>query len=144
MPTSNTRTATVQSFAARPCTVVLCRGCCCGTERKRPGTDHEGQLKLLREAADASAGQFTLLTTDCLGPCSQANVVVVRPSSAGRRRGGRAAWISDVLTVECVEVIASWAGAGGPGVVPLPRELKAQLIDPPREVWQKSSRRRKR
>ena len=66
------------------CTVVVCRGCCCGDARKHPGTDHAWQLELLR--AGAAEHGFQVRTTDCLGPCDQANVIVVRPSAAGAGR----------------------------------------------------------
>ncbi|HLL37224.1 MAG TPA: hypothetical protein VK545_25790, partial [Streptomyces sp.] len=55
-------------FAPRPCTLVVCRGCCCGNARKHPGTDHAWQLERLRAAAADSGGRFTVRTTDCLGP----------------------------------------------------------------------------
>ena len=29
-------------------TVTVCRGCCCGTPKKRPGVDHEARLEALR------------------------------------------------------------------------------------------------
>ncbi|WP_240553683.1 (2Fe-2S) ferredoxin domain-containing protein, partial [Streptomyces niveiscabiei] len=64
-----------------PCTVVVCRGCCCGDRRKHPGFDHAWQLDRLRASAAASGGTFTVRTTDCLGPCDQANVLVVQPST---------------------------------------------------------------
>ncbi|MGC9544659.1 hypothetical protein [Streptomyces sp. UG1] len=76
--------------ANRPCTPVVCLGCCCGNPRKHPGTDHAWQLDRLRAAAEHG---FKVRTTDCLGPCDQANVIVVQPSTAGRRVGGRATWI---------------------------------------------------
>ncbi|MBB1256451.1 (2Fe-2S) ferredoxin domain-containing protein [Streptomyces sp. OF3] len=112
--------------------MVLCRGCCCGTERKRPGVDHDGQLARVRAAADASGGRLTLLTTDCLGPCEHANVAVLRPSAAGRRRGGRAVWLGGVLTEEAVGALLEWADAGGPGLAPVPALLTEHVISPPK------------
>ena len=131
-----------RSFLRRPCTVVLCRGCCCGTERKRPGVDHQGQLERLRQAARESDGRLALLTTDCLGPCSQAKIVVLRPSAAGRRAGGRAVWIGEVLSEERVADILRWAAAGGPGMAPPPATLVEHFIDPPRELWRRDRERR--
>src|SRR5687768_17162251 len=58
----------IRPFGARPCTLVVCRGCCCGDARKNPGTDHAGQLARLRDAAAASGGRLALRTSDCLGP----------------------------------------------------------------------------
>lgn len=107
---STPRTSLIGSAS---CTVVVCRGCCCGDTRKHPGTDHAWQLELLR--AGAAEHGFQVRTTDCLGPCDQANVIVVRPSAAGRRAGGRAAWIGFVMDDEGTEEVVQWAAAGGPG-----------------------------
>ncbi len=70
-------------------------------------------------------------TTDCLGLCASANVVVVRPSGEGRRRGGRAVWIGLALDDDCTEEIIQWAAAGGPGIAEPPPALALQFIRPP-------------
>ncbi|MEW1697441.1 (2Fe-2S) ferredoxin domain-containing protein [Streptomyces sp. NPDC093249] len=119
-------------YGARPCSLVVCRGCCCGDARKNPGTDHTGQLARLREAAAASGGRLVVRTSDCLGPCAQANIVVVQPSTEGRRRGGRAAWIAFALDDDTLDDILTWTAAGGPGLVPPPETLALQMIDPPK------------
>lgn len=113
---------------ARPCTLVVCRGCCCGDPRKYPGHDHEGQLDRLRAAAAASDGRFAVRTTDCLGPCDQANVVVVQPSGEGRRRGGRPVWVGWSMGDDCTDELVEWAEAGGPGVAPAPPTLALQFV----------------
>lgn len=58
-----TATVTVGAARARLCTLVVCRGCCCGNPRKYPGTDHTWQLDRLR-AAVAEHG-LLVRTTDC-------------------------------------------------------------------------------
>ncbi|RSS62187.1 (2Fe-2S) ferredoxin domain-containing protein [Streptomyces sp. WAC06614] len=116
--------------AERPCTLVVCRGCCCGDPRKNPGTDHAGQLARLRTAVEESDGRIAVRTVDCLGPCAQANIVVVQPTSEARRRGARAAWFGWVLDDAAVDEIAAWAAAGGPGT-PLPATLDLHRVDPP-------------
>ncbi|MFH9859195.1 (2Fe-2S) ferredoxin domain-containing protein [Streptomyces sp. NPDC017202] len=126
------RVALVGAAARRPCTLVVCRGCCCGDARKHPGYDHAWQLERLRAAAAASAGAFAVRTTDCLGPCESANVIVVQPSGAGRRAGGRATWIGFATDDDCTEEILAWAAAGGPGVAGPPAALELQFISPPR------------
>ncbi|PZT71099.1 (2Fe-2S) ferredoxin domain-containing protein [Streptomyces sp. SW4] len=118
--------------AARPCTLVVCRGCCCGNPRKNPGTDHAWQLDRLRAGAAGSGGRFTVRTTDCLGPCDQANVVVVQPSGEGRRAGGRAVWIGFALDDDCTDDLLAWAAAGGPGIAEPPATLAMQFVRPPR------------
>ncbi|MEU6975267.1 MULTISPECIES: (2Fe-2S) ferredoxin domain-containing protein [unclassified Streptomyces] len=119
-------------YGARPCSLVVCRGCCCGDARKNPGMDHAGQLARLREAAADSGGRLVVRTSDCLGPCAQANVLVVQPSTEGRRRGGRAAWIGWSADQDCLDEVLAWTAAGGPGVVPPPETLRLQMIDPPK------------
>ena len=123
-----------------PCTLVVCRGCCCGDARKNPGTDHAWQLELLR--AGAAEHGFQVRTTDCLGPCDQSNVIVVRPSAPGRRAGAKAAWIGFVTDDEATEEVVRWAAAGGPGVAEPPLTLELQFIEPPREARVRSRRRR--
>ncbi|MER6614046.1 (2Fe-2S) ferredoxin domain-containing protein [Streptomyces xantholiticus] len=121
----------IRAFGARPCTVVVCRGCCCGDARKNPGTDHAGQLARLRDAAAASGGRFAVRTSDCLGPCGQANVFVVQPSTEARRRGARAAWIGWALDDDATDDVLGWVAAGGPGVAEPPATLTLQMIPPP-------------
>lgn len=112
----------------RPCTLVVCRGCCRGDPRKHPGHDHEEQLDQLRAAAAASGGRLEVRTTDCLGPCDQANIIVVQPSGEGRGRGGKAMWIGWSMGDDCTNEILRWAEAGGPGVVPPPPTLELQFV----------------
>ncbi|MBW5486551.1 (2Fe-2S) ferredoxin domain-containing protein [Streptomyces bambusae] len=133
----------VGAHAERPCTLVVCRGCCCGDPRKNPGTDHAGQLARLRAAAEDSQGRIAVRTVDCLGPCAQANVVVVQPSSEARRRGARAAWFGWVLDDDATDDIAAWAAAGGPGT-PLPPTLDLHRIDPPAARPDRAERRRRK
>lgn len=121
-------------YGARPCSLVVCRGCCCGDARKNPGVDHAGQLARLRSAAADSGGRLAVRTSDCLGPCAQANVVVVQPSTEGRRRGGRAAWIGFTVDDDCLDDILAWTAAGGPGIAEPPPTLTLQMIDPPAEA----------
>ncbi|MDI3385048.1 (2Fe-2S) ferredoxin domain-containing protein [Streptomyces sp. B-S-A8] len=120
--------------AARPCTLVVCRGCCCGNPRKYPRVDHDWQLDRLRAAAAGSGGRVAVRVSDCLGPCDQANVVVVQPSTAGRQAGGKATWIGFAMDDDCTDDLIAWVTAGGPGVAPPPPTLELQFIPPPREA----------
>ncbi|MQY34011.1 hypothetical protein SRB17_19770 [Streptomyces sp. RB17] len=92
------------------CTVTVRRGCCCGTG-KIPGVDHAAQLSLLRKAV-ADAAQVRV--TGCLDACEPADVIVVRPSPAGRAAGGRAVWLGLVHDSDAADDIATWIAAGGP------------------------------
>jgi (2Fe-2S) ferredoxin len=114
--------------------VVVCRGCCCGNAERDPGIDHGGQLLRLQRFAQARPAQVLMRTTDCLGPCEQANVVVVRPSAAGRRRGGRPVWLGLVRDEGAVDLIEAWVSAGGPGLAPPPAPLTLHVIPAPKPV----------
>ncbi|UGY94455.1 (2Fe-2S) ferredoxin domain-containing protein [Streptomyces gobiensis] len=130
--------AIIRPSTARPCTIVICRGCCCGDARKHPGADHQGQLHRIRTAAENSGGRLAFRTTDCLGPCGQANIIVVQPSAEGRRLGGRAVWIGWAMGADCTEEILAWADAGGPGVAEPPATLTLQFVRPPRPARARS------
>jgi hypothetical protein len=118
----------------RPCTLIVCRGCCCGNPRKHPGTDHDRQLDRLRAAATETGGRFTVRTTDCLGPCAQANIIVVQPSDEGRRNGGRTTWIGFAMDDASTDDILRWTTAGGPGVADPSPALELQFVPPAGEA----------
>jgi hypothetical protein len=90
--------------------VLVCRGCCCGRERKHPGVDHAGQVDDVRAALPVG-GQ--LWEVECLGACERSNVVVVR--SAGHRR-----WFGPILDEPITSALATWLSAGAPGDPPEP------------------------
>ncbi|MFF0200530.1 (2Fe-2S) ferredoxin domain-containing protein [Streptomyces sp. NPDC005017] len=126
--------------ARRPCTLVVCRGCCCGDGRRNPGFDHDGQLRALRAAAADSGGRFAVRTSDCLGPCGQANVVVVRPSGTGRAAGGRPVWVGFATDEDSTGELVRWAAAGGPGIAEPPAALELQFVPAPRPASARSGR----
>ncbi|MFE0102573.1 (2Fe-2S) ferredoxin domain-containing protein [Streptomyces sp. NPDC059009] len=122
------------SRPSRPCGLVVCRGCCCGDAAKHPGTDHVGQLARLRAAAADSGNRLTVRTSECLGLCGQANIVVVQPSSEGRRRGGRPVWVGFTLDDASLDEILDWVAAGGPGIAEPPPTLLLQVVNPRTEA----------
>ncbi|MFF4778721.1 hypothetical protein [Microtetraspora fusca] len=107
--------------------IVVCRGCCCGSSRKVPRLDHDEQVRRLAQVADVRV-------TDCLDVCEQANVVVVRPSPAGRAAGGRPVWLALVNQPEAADDIAEWIRAGGPGLAELPAVLGLYVFEGPRSA----------
>jgi hypothetical protein len=116
-------TSPTDEAATRP-GVTVCRGCCCGTE-KHPHTDHAGQVhRLARSGA-------RVRVSDCLGVCEHSNVVVMQPSPAERRRGGRPVWLAGILDDDVTHSVAAWAADGGPGSVPPPENLRPHIIDRP-------------
>jgi predicted metal-binding protein len=116
--------------------VVLCRGCCCGTD-KHPDTDHEAQLSAIRAAAQALPGT-RLLVANCLSRCDYSNVVVVRHRPTDGKR--RTVWLGGILaepdtTALCSFLIQLAADRGGQEhPVPLPRVLERLRIASPREA----------
>ncbi|MGV9358551.1 (2Fe-2S) ferredoxin domain-containing protein [Streptomyces misionensis] len=114
------------------CTVTVCRGCCCGTE-KLPGVDHAAQLGLLREAL---VGTGRVRVTGCLDACEHADVIVVQPSPAGRAAGGRPVWLGLVNDIDAAADIAAWVAAGGPGLADPPGVLDLYEFSPSRRVRQ--------
>ncbi|MFF1395867.1 (2Fe-2S) ferredoxin domain-containing protein [Streptomyces sp. NPDC058287] len=118
-----------RAAAPRP-TVTVCRGCCCGSP-KVPGLDHTAQLRDLRRALDGSA---TVRVTDCLDACERANVIVVQPSAAGRKAGGRPVWLGLVNDPDATADITAWIEDGGPGLTEPPGILDLYTFKPSRRV----------
>ncbi|WP_207311438.1 hypothetical protein [Lentzea alba] len=105
--------------------LTVCRGCCCGTDAKHPGVDHEGQLRTLREAV----GEEHVQVADCLDSCDFSNVVVVRPAPSARAEGASPVWFGGVLGDDATRHVLDWVAAGGPGRAALPTELAAKVIE---------------
>lgn len=89
--------------------ILVCRGCCCGTE-KHDDVDHDAQVDRL-QAAVAGRRRAKLYTTNCLGPCERSNVVVVRS-------GSERMWFGDVLDTAVTAALADWVQAGAPPLLP--------------------------
>jgi hypothetical protein len=106
--------------------VTVCRGCCCGTHRKHPETDHEGQLRQLAEV-----GVRVRVAVDCLGPCEHSNVMVVHPSRTLRRQGARVVWLGGVLDSRVIVHVGHWAAQGGPGAGAIPEAVRPFVIARP-------------
>lgn len=101
--------------------VTVCRGCCCGTAKKRPDVDHDARLEALRDLLGEHA---TMRVTDCLGPCERSDVVVVSPTRDARRAGARPVWLGQLNGRHESAAINDWIRAGGPGVADLPESLR--------------------
>lgn len=114
------------------CTVTVCRGGNCGTP-KVPGIDHAVQLAQLRQSLAATA---QVRASDCLDACEYANVIVVQPSPAGRRAGGRPVWLGLANDPGIADDITAWIQAGGPGLADPPGMLDLYVINPARRVRQ--------
>jgi hypothetical protein len=109
------------------CTVVVCRGCCCGlTRSKKPDGQAKRALELLRRLLQREA---TVELSGCLGPCGSKDVVVVRPSRNGKLGGARPQWFGFTRDEAAVRDLADYVKAGGPGIAAMPATLELHLID---------------
>jgi len=102
-------------------TVTVCRGCCCGTPKKRPNVDHAERLENLHALL---AGIARVRVTDCLGPCERSDVMVVTPSPSARKAGAKPVWLGQLNGRHEASAIAEWVEDGGPGFATLPESLR--------------------
>lgn len=110
----------------RPPGLTAC-GLCAG-ETLGDRDDHPlGQLGRLRDVA--ASGLAALHEVECLDQCNQGDVVVVRPSPAGRRRGGRPVWFSGLAGEERTAALEQWLRDGGPGTSDVPTALASLRIE---------------
>lgn len=100
--------------------IFSCRGCCCGhRERGGPKVAPRALRAAVRRAFEASglAGLVRLVSTDCLGPCSEANVVSLYLY-------GRAFWFRRMNSPALFAALLAYARAAVDGhEAPLPHEL---------------------
>lgn len=96
-----------------------------------PRLDHAAQLVDLRTAL---AGVATVRSTDCLGVCERANVIVIQPSAEGREAGGRPVWLGQVNDPDAVADITAWVNDGGPGLAEAPEVLDLYAFAPSRRI----------
>ena len=129
-------------------TVLVCHGCCCATVNKHPDVDHLGHLRQIEAAVSAAdVARARVRVTDCLGPCSRSNVVVIRPRTAGQRHLGlnapperRAVWLGHLLDDRAIGSLTGWLRVGGPVHARLPTALADHRFDPTNEQAQRSAR----
>jgi len=100
--------------------IFACVGCCCGhPERGGPKTPPRTLKREMRRAFRESGleGRLRLAFTDCLGPCSEANVLFVYLP-------GRPIWLRRVNDVDAFRCVVDWARAalddGADGRLPPP------------------------
>ncbi|MFI6690638.1 (2Fe-2S) ferredoxin domain-containing protein [Streptomyces sp. NPDC050433] len=118
-----------ETVDAQICTVTVCRGCCCGTD-KHPESDGPAQLAQL---ADGMGAAGRLKVTGCLSSCDFSNTMVVQPSERGRAVGGRPSWLRHILTPELTQAVVDWVNAGGPGLAEQPASLREHRLSPARD-----------
>ncbi|WP_226344259.1 hypothetical protein [Agilicoccus flavus] len=112
--------------AAQGCALTVCHGCCCARtpDGRRDPAARARLAELSRET--------TVTVADCLGPCDDRDVVVVRPSARGRSEGARPVWLAWTGDEDTHAEVLGWVRAGGPGVADLPPALEAHVFTPAR------------
>jgi hypothetical protein len=98
-------------------TVLLCRGCCCGTPGKHPRVDHDAQEEVLADAV-RDHPDVELRVVDCLDECERSNVVVLRGASG--RPADRDTWLGGLLGERPTTALADWLRDGATGPLPDP------------------------
>ena len=93
--------------------VLICRGCCCGTERKHPETDHEGQIAAISAVARTRV-------VDCVDECAYSNVVIVRPGD------GSSVWLGGINDAALTDAVCEWLVGGAPQ--PPPPVLQSKVF----------------
>jgi (2Fe-2S) ferredoxin len=116
------------------CAVTICHGCCCGTLDKHAEVDSAGHRDRLLRLADQLPEMLRVQVSDCLDVCERSNVLVVRPSPAGRRRGARPVWLGGLLADVQLEAVTAWLRDGGPGVSDPPAVLRPLVFTPRPDV----------
>ncbi|MEV0894614.1 hypothetical protein [Promicromonospora sp. NPDC050262] len=101
----------------------LCAGETLGDLDPLPG----GQLARLRILQAKGVARLTL--SECLDECNRGDVVVARPTAAGRASGARPVWFQRLAGDRVTDALGAWLGGGGPGLAQLPAELDAHVID---------------
>jgi hypothetical protein len=84
--------------------ILVCVGCCCGhAERGGPKTPPRVLKREMRRAFRHAGldGGARLAFSDCLGPCSEANVIFLY-------LGGRPVWLRRINSVEPFEILLGW------------------------------------
>ncbi|WP_369369850.1 hypothetical protein AB1046_13650 [Promicromonospora sp. Populi] len=101
----------------------LCVGETLGKNDAEPG----GQLARLRRLEADGIANLTL--SECLDECERGDVVVARPSSAGRSAVGKPVWFERLAGDEPSARLCRWLERGGPGIEEIPADLKPLVIN---------------
>jgi (2Fe-2S) ferredoxin len=117
------------------CSLTVCRGCCCGKQ------DPSGAKEILLALREQLPG-VVIRTSDCLGPCSHKDVMVVTPSRPARQKGARPVWLGWTSDPRTLDDVISWVLGGGPGAATMPTALSLNVFRPQkRERPQKRGKR---
>jgi hypothetical protein len=123
--------------------LVVCRGCCCGTD-KHPDVDSAAHLAEIHETA-AALPNTRVLVADCLNRCDFSNVVAVRHRPAQGKP--RTLWLGGMLEDADISTLRTFVGelaapdkptadTAHPTPLPLPPTLERRRIPSPLEARQ--------
>jgi len=101
--------------------IIVCRGCCCGVATGRA----EGAAKRLERLESLKNVDFEISTSNCLGPCSQGDMLVLIAKSENIKL-----WFSGMHISSLNELFIKWIEAGLPPLVGEFELLKLQVIKP--------------
>lgn len=104
--------------------VMVCHDCCCGTDRKHPGVDHE---TVRQDLLGLDSATIRVRVVDCLDACGRSNVVLVRDHARPRRE--RDTWLAQIHDPAKVRAIATWVEDAH---VPVPETLEEHVFEPDR------------
>ncbi|MDP5228656.1 MULTISPECIES: (2Fe-2S) ferredoxin domain-containing protein [Arthrobacter] len=110
--------------------VVVCRGGDCGSRHKHPQTDHQGQLRRIRDGVEPAA---QVIVSRCLDACDHSNVVVILPDAAGRAEGAGPVWIGEANDADTTQDIIDWVTAGQPAGPGRPALVDIREFTPTRQ-----------
>ena len=113
-------------------TVLLCRGCCCGTATKHPDVDHLAQEQQLAEAAARAGARLAI--GGCLDECARSNVIVLRRRE---RDYVDSIWLGGVLDERRTSELCAYLCDGWREGAPLPAALAALVFHPERDGQQR-------
>ncbi|GAB3169020.1 hypothetical protein GCM10027059_33010 [Myceligenerans halotolerans] len=120
MPGSPTEQSITSTPGLTACS--LCAGDTLGRRDPAPG----GQRARLERLEAEGVARLTL--SECLDECERGDVVVARPSAAGRASAGRPVWFERLAGDEQTATLRSWLIAGGPGAAAVPNDLAPLVI----------------
>src|ERR1043165_9704858 len=102
--------------------ILTCAGCCCGHPSHGGALSPQRTMKAtLRRLYKASGldGRVRLAFTDCLGPCSEANVILLYLH-------GQPLWFRRMNAPELISALLDYGRAALDGGAPLPEALAAR------------------
>ena len=103
--------------------ILACAGCCCGHPAHGGALSPQRALKAAARRAYKAAGldgRVRLAFTECLGPCSEANVMLLYLD-------GRPLWLRRMNTAQTLTALMDYCrAAAADGEPPLPAELAAR------------------